>query len=181
MSSVNVTRFGALDIDVARATRLALAVTAVPALIVLEDLHLRLGIAYTSMGVVPMAERPTCRWSRLMCELFPFAHDLDGARPVWSPDRRRVRRALARSDAAELRTLRRLVVAGACFLMGQELRILDQIELAGAVHRNRPRPFALVPTVARDQLFTVSRQARELLDHAEEDAYADLLLRPLRY
>lgn len=176
------TRFGNLDALLALATRHAISVAATPALLVLDDMHLRLGIAHISTGVVLPTERPTDRWVLLMRQIFPCDpyDDTDGRRsagvlPVWAAAPRGVGARLRRASVEERKTAARLLLAAATWLVSQQYLMEERVHLAGRVYHRKPRPFAFVPTPAAERLWRVSQAHRVLLNHADPDQIDCLL------
>lgn len=180
------TAHGRVDADLARAARHTIAVLATPALLVLEEVHLRLGIGYTAMGTTTDAERPTQRWIGFMRWQFRFDHrgadgclidDLGAGAPGWAPPSRRVRGLLARVDDGQGRALCQLLNYAGLFLFAEQTRLRDLVDLAAAVHHRKPRPFELVPAEANHRLLEVTSIGHTLLNHATPHKLDHLLPR----
>jgi hypothetical protein len=177
------TRFGPVDGVLALAARHAISVVATPALLVLDDLHLRLGIAEISTGVVPPCERPTDRWFRHMRDLFRrdphgSSRDFGSAHtpPAWTAAPRGVTGRLRKASTEERKTVGRLFWAAAAWLLAEVNVMEEKVTLAGRVYHRKPRPFALVPTPAVERLWGVSRAHTILLNHVGPEDI-DCLLR----
>lgn len=189
MDELSATRCGMVDTTLAYAARYTVATVAAPALIVLDDVHLRMGIAYVAIGSVAPSElppmRPSDRWMQLMRHLFPFArHGRSTAegdtRPPWVPPARGVRGLMATVPDEQRRALRSVMAYAASFLLAEAMNAEDQIALAVREHRGprQRRPFALVPADARSAInSTVRWAAMALLDRIEADG-GPLLLAP---
>jgi hypothetical protein len=159
-----------------------MATIASPALIVLDDIHLRLSVTYTSAGVAPVADRPSDQWVALIQDLFQFGHcgQVGNAwfgqddPPAWAPAARGIRAELARTGDAERRVLGRLLLAAGTTLHAATIRLTEQVELAGRVHR-KPRPFALVPTDATYRLARIGMVSMLFVRHARPDTLDRLI------
>lgn len=170
----------------ALAARHAIAVTVAPALLALDDVHLRLGLAYTSTGTLPPTERPSDRWFLFMRHTFLFDHhgrypgtstSCPNVRPAWSGAPRGVRHRLRKAPESERKIIARLMLDAATWLLHEEYVLCEGIELAGSVYYRSPRPYALVPTTAIDALWCATRPAKSsLLNHSEPNSI-DCILR----
>lgn len=172
MISLVRTRYGPVQAELAAAARRAIAVLAAPALLELEEVHLRLGILAASMGVAPAAQRPVQRWAEAMTALFPYRHQ---APLGWQAPPPRVGRLLRIADPDHLHRLARLLLAAGTVLAVEGRTLDEQIETAARVHPGGRRPFDLVPSQARHRLMIVSGHAMRLITHAEPDKLGHLL------
>lgn len=177
VEQLSPTYCGSIDRTLAYAARHTIASAAAPALIVLDDVHVRLGLAYTATGAVLPAERPSDRWVQLMRALFKFDHherarwsSVRDAPDAWKPPARGVQHLVKATSSEQRKALRKLLTHGASWLLAESSRAEEQVALAARVHRGARRPFALIPADAVRALWSVGHHAgRTLLSCADAE------------
>lgn len=175
VADLTVTLLGTIDTGLARATQQAIALYARFSLLALNDVHFRLGIAYTSSGYSPAPEPPTSRWHPWINDLFhidrstmtptpsPAAIPLSAVVPadVMAPDVvQQLREKLAAAPHASRAVVARLLTEAGTFLMGECVELSSQVETATVAGEASDRAQM---TAKLDEAQTA---ARKLLDHA---------------
>jgi hypothetical protein len=177
-----------VNTTLAYAARYTIATTAVPALIVLDEVHMRLNIAYTAIGAIPppslSSDRPPGdRWALLMRDLFRFDHHErpmpeSDPHPPWIPPTRGVRGLMATAPDTQRRMLSKLLNYAATFLLTEGIATEDRVAHAARAHRAQRRPFALVPADAISAIFRTTRSASMALLRRTDVEGGPLLLVP---
>lgn len=159
------TRFGVLGRELSHAVLQAIALTVRDGVNALDEVCRRLGIM-SELDGFPDAEPPGRRWQELLGNLFPTAIlvvDNMGFSSIELVD-------LPTTEADE-RTIRKLLIAAASFLLAESIALEEQVDLWEAIGDTDGDGFDEM----QDILQRASSASCTLLDHAEAGSWRVLL------